>query len=204
MSELVKNAVDRLVPTEANGRAQTPFLGVGKYKPDGKKTGPPIPSCADYGNDKRVADLRTALEKCGVRSGMTIGIHHHFRNGDLTVVPLFELLADMGCRDLVLAPSALFPCHEPLIPLLESGVIHHIEGSMNGPIGRFCSEGRMKGMGVLRSHGGRFQAIQDGDLHIDIGIIPAPTPRATPTASTATRPAARWASAWPTACTPTR
>ena len=45
---------------------------------------------------------------------------------------------------------------------------------MNGPIGRFCSEGKMHGTGVLRSHGGRFQAIQDGDLHIDIGIIPAP------------------------------
>ena len=179
MSELVKNAVDRLVPTEVNGRAQTPFMGVGKYKPEGRKVGPPIPSCSDFGNDKRVPDLRTALEKCGVRSGMTIGIHHHFRNGDLTVVPLFELLADMGCTDMVLAPSALFPCHEPLIPLLESGVIHHIEGSMNGPIGRFCSEGRMKGTGILRSHGGRFQAIQDGDLHIDIGIIPAPCADAT-------------------------
>lgn len=45
---------------------------------------------------------------------------------------------------------------------------------MNGPIGRFCSQGRMKGTGILRSHGGRFQAIQDGELHIDIGIIPAP------------------------------
>ena len=179
MTALVKNAVGRMVPTEANGRAQVPFAGPGKYRPDGPRVGPPIPSCADYGNDKRVPDLRTALEKCGVRSGMTIGIHHHFRNGDLTVVPLFELLAEMGCRDMVLAPSALFPCHEPLIPLLESGVIHHIEGSMNGPIGRFCSQGKMAGMGVLRSHGGRFQAIQDGDLHIDIGIIPAPCADAT-------------------------
>ena len=179
MTELVKNAVGRLVPTTANGRAQMPFMGLGQHRPVGPKAGPPIPSCADYGNDKRVPDLRTALEKCGVRSGMTIGIHHHFRNGDLTVVPLFELLAELGCTDMVLAPSALFPCHEPLIPLLDSGVIHHIEGSMNGPIGRFCSEGRMKGMGVLRSHGGRFQAIQDGDLHIDIGIIPAPCADAT-------------------------
>ncbi len=174
-----KNAVGRLVPVQVNGRGQTPFMGVGKYRPEGNKVGPPIPTCADYGSDKRVADLRTALERCNPKDGMTIGIHHHFRNGDLTVIPLVQALADMGLKDLVLAPSALFPCHEPLIPFLQSGVLHHIEGSMNGPIGRFCSEGRMKGTGVLRSHGGRFQAIQDGELHIDIGVIPAPCADAT-------------------------
>jgi len=30
-------------------------------------------------------------------------------------------------------------------------------------------------MGVLRSHGGRWQAIQDGEVHIDIAVIAAPT-----------------------------
>ena len=178
-TKMVKNAVGRWVPTEVNGRAQTPFMGVGKHRPEGRKAGPPIPTCADFGNDKRVPDLRAALEACQPKNGMTIGIHHHFRNGDLTVLPLVQTLADMGLRDLVLAPSALFPCHEGLIPFLESGVLDHIEGSMNGPIGRFCSEGRMNGIGILRSHGGRFQAIQDDDLHIDIGIIPAPCADAT-------------------------
>ncbi len=33
----------------------------------------------------------------------------------------------------------------------------------------------MKGLAVLRSHGGRWQAIQDGEVHIDIAIIAAPT-----------------------------
>ncbi|MCD6333332.1 MAG: citrate lyase subunit alpha, partial [Bacteroidales bacterium] len=51
--------------------------------------------------------------------------------------------------------------------------IQRIEGSMNGPLGRFTSAGKMKGLAVLRSHGGRYQAIQDGDLHIDIAIIGA-------------------------------
>jgi citrate lyase subunit alpha/citrate CoA-transferase len=46
---------------------------------------------------------------------------------------------------------------------------------MNGPLGEFCSMGRMRGMGVLRSHGGRYQAIQDGEVHIDIAVIAAPT-----------------------------
>jgi citrate lyase subunit alpha / citrate CoA-transferase len=190
MSQLKKNAAGRMVPLLANGRAQQPFNGVGGFRPQGRKVGPPIPTNADYGNDKRVPDLRTALEKCGVHDGMTIGIHHHFRNGDLTILPLFETLEQMGLKDLVFAPSALFPCHEPLIPYLERGVIHHIEGSMNGPIGRFCSAGRMKGLGVLRSHGGRFQAVQDGDLHLDLGIIPAPCADATGNANGVIGPSA--------------
>jgi citrate lyase subunit alpha/citrate CoA-transferase len=58
---------------------------------------------------------------------------------------------------------------------MEKGVIHHIEGSMNGPLGDYCTQGKMRGMGVLRSHGGRYQAIQDGEGHIDIAVIAAPT-----------------------------
>ena len=49
----------------------------------------------------------------------------------------------------------------PVIDLMERGVVHHIEGSMNGPLGAYCSAGKMRGLGVLRSHGGRWQAIQN-------------------------------------------
>jgi citrate lyase subunit alpha/citrate CoA-transferase len=171
---IVTNALGRRVPDEVNGQPQVPFAGVGGFRPAGRKHGAPVPSNADYGNDKRTPTLRAALEKAGLRDGMTIGIHHHFRNGDRVVVPLFDTIAEMGIKGIVFAPSALFPCHEPLLKHLESGVIHHIEGSMNGPIGRFCSFGKMRGTGVLRSHGGRFQAMQDGELHVDLGIIPAP------------------------------
>jgi citrate lyase subunit alpha/citrate CoA-transferase len=46
---------------------------------------------------------------------------------------------------------------------------------MNGPLGDFCSSGKMHGTAILRSHGGRYQAVQDGEVHIDIAIIAAPT-----------------------------
>jgi citrate lyase subunit alpha/citrate CoA-transferase len=46
---------------------------------------------------------------------------------------------------------------------------------MNGPLGDYCSQGRMRGLGVLRSHGGRWQAIQDGEVSIDVAVIAAPT-----------------------------
>ena len=85
-----------------------------------------------------------------------------------------DKLAERGLKDLTLVPSALFPIHEPLIGHIENGVISHIEGSMNGPVGRACSLGKMSKACILRSHGGRYRAIQDGDIHIDVAFIAAP------------------------------
>jgi citrate lyase subunit alpha/citrate CoA-transferase len=106
---------------------------------------------------------------------MTLSSHHHLRNGDQVAVAALQAAAELGVKDLMWFPSASFPCHEPVIDLMDQGVVHHIEGSMNGPLGRYASEGKMRGMGVLRSHGGRWQAIQDGDVHIDVAVIAAPT-----------------------------
>jgi citrate lyase subunit alpha/citrate CoA-transferase len=177
MIKFVKNAAGREIPTHINGKEIIPYKGVGKYKPGGRKYAPPIRSVADYpeSGDKRVASLKDALIKAGLKDGMTISTHHHFRNGDIIANQIFDIAAEMGVKDLVWFPSASFPCHEHLIQYLESGVIHHIEGSMNGPLGRFATQGKMKGQGVLRSHGGRYQSIQDGDVHIDIAVIAAPT-----------------------------
>ncbi len=175
--EIVRNAAGRDVPTVVNGEEQVPFRGVGEYAPEGSKHGPPIRSARDYpvSGDKRVADLRTALERAGLRDGMTISSHHHFRNGDRVALMALETAAEMGVKGLRWFPSASFAVQAPVIDLIESGVVHHIEGSMNGPLGDFTSRGGMPGLGVLRSHGGRWQAIQDGEVKIDIAIIAAPT-----------------------------
>jgi len=174
---LVKNAAGRMVPTNVNGKEGFPFQGVGKYRPTGRKAAPPIATCSDYPADgnKIVPDLKTALLKAGLSDGMTISTHHHFRNGDLVANQIFDAAAEIGAKNLMWFPSASFPCHAPIIDHLDSGVVHHIEGSMNGQLGDYCSMGKMKGLGVLRSHGGRYQAVQDGEVHIDIAVISAPT-----------------------------
>ena len=176
-SELVTNAIGRCVPTLVNGREQTPYAGIDSHRPTGNKFGPPIRTSSDYprNGDKRVPDLETALRLCGLRDGMTISSHHHLRNGDRVALTALQTAGRMGARDLMWFPSASFPCHEPVIELMRSGVVHHIEGSMNGPLGDYCSHGNMRGLGVLRSHGGRWQAVQDGEVHIDIAVIAAPT-----------------------------
>ena len=174
--KVIRNAIGRLVPTEINGKLELPFQGVGKYLPTGRKAAPQLASCANYpANGKLVTDLKQALIRAGLSDGMTISTHHHFRDGDLVANQIFAIAAELGVKNLRWFPSASFPCHAPLIDHLDSGVIHHIEGSMNGPLGDYCSRGKMKGVAVLRSHGGRYQAIQDGEVHVDIAVIAAPT-----------------------------
>ena len=176
-TELIANAAGRAVPETVNGRPQIPYMGVGQHRPTGRKASPPVRSAADYpaDGDKRVPDLETALRKCGLRDGMVISSHHHLRDGDRVALMALETAARMGVKDLTWFPSASFPSQKSAIELMQSGVIDHIEGSMNGPLGDYCTQGKMRGMGVLRSHGGRWQAIQDGEVHIDIAVIAAPT-----------------------------
>lgn len=176
-TELKKNAAGRWVPTELNGNPTIPYKGVGKHIPQGKRFAHAITSNASYPNDgnKQVANLKEALIKAGLKDGMTLSTHHHLRNGDLIANQVFDIAHELGVKDLIWIPSASFPCHEHLIPYLQDGTIQRIEGSMNGPLGRFASLGKMRGTAILRSHGGRYQAIQDGEIEIDITIIAAAT-----------------------------
>ena len=175
--KLIKNAIGRFVPIAANSQKLIPFKGVNIHKPSGYKAKPKIRTSIDFPGDgnKCVNTLKEALKRSGLKDGMTISTHHHLRNGDVLTNILFDTIHEMGIKNIIWFPSASFPTHEHLIKYLEDGTIHHIEGSMNGPLGKFTSEGKMKGIGVLRSHGGRYQAVQDGEVHIDIAIIAAPT-----------------------------
>lgn len=123
---------------------------------------------------KIVASLEEAFRLAEVRDGMTVSFHHHLRDGDLVVNMALDVLADMGIRDLVLAPSALFPVHESLLRHVRSGVIRSIEGSVNGPVGRAASEGLFSSPVILRSHGGRVRAMQTGELRVDVAVLAAP------------------------------
>ena len=176
-TKMVENALGRKVPVEVNGQKVEPFQGIGKHRPEGRKHAPKIVTSIDFPDDgnKVIDSLETALKKAGISDNMTISTHHHLRNGDYIANQVFELASKIGVKNLTWLPSASFPCHEPIIEQLKDGTIDHIEGSMNGPLGKFTSEGNMNGVGILRSHGGRYQAIQDGEVKIDIAVLAAPT-----------------------------
>ncbi|HNV68120.1 MAG TPA: citrate lyase subunit alpha, partial [Candidatus Ozemobacteraceae bacterium] len=170
------NSIGRRIPTEIEGRKLTPYQGAFSHRPSGRIAGCPIPTTTHRGRiDKVVTNWDALLDKLPLRDGITISFHHHLRNGDQVVNEVVKRLAARGLKNLVIAPSALFPTHDELVPFIESGVISHVEGSMNGQVGVACSRGKMKHTAILRSHGGRYRAIQDGDLHIDIAFIAAPT-----------------------------
>ncbi|MBX3111157.1 MAG: hypothetical protein KF857_04040 [Fimbriimonadaceae bacterium] len=161
----------------APGQVWRPYGGLGAVRPEGRRVGPPLRTAADFpaDGDKRVADLKEALSRAGLRDGMTLSTHHHLRNGDRCALMLFQAVKELGVRDVVWFPSAVFPCHEALLPYLEDGTVHHIEGSLNGPVGDYASRGKMRGLAVLRSHGSRYRAIVEGDVHIDVAVVAAPS-----------------------------
>ncbi len=172
--KMVKNAIGREIPAESDGRKNIPFKGIGKHKPVGRKAGPPIPTGANYKN-KVLKNIDEALDKLNLFDGMTVSFHHHLRNGDYLINLVLQKLDKRGLKNIVLAPSALFPVHEPIVELIKKGTVSHVLGSMNGPVGRLCSTNGMKKTAILRSHGGRYRAIQDGDLKVDATFIASPT-----------------------------
>ena len=172
----IENSIGRRIPDEINGKKVKPFAGAFASRGGGQTASRRIVATEKSGKvDKVVSDWETLLDKLNVKDGMVISFHHHLRNGDLVVNEVMTRLKKRGIKNLVLAPSALFPCHELLVEFIKDGTISHIEGSMNGPIGRACSHGLMKKTAILRSHGGRYRAIQDGDLKIDVAFLAAPT-----------------------------
>lgn len=122
----------------------------------------------------KLATLEEAIRRSGLRNGMTISFHHHFRGGDKVVNMVVDKLAQMGYKDLQLAASSLQDVHEPLIKHIQDGVITRISTSgLRGKLAVAISHGLMAHPVIFRSHGGRGSAIANGDLHIDVAFIGA-------------------------------
>lgn len=128
-------------------------------------------------NSKKVLpSIEEAIKRSGLKDGMTISFHHHFRNGDYIVNMVVDEIARMGFKNLTLAASSLTDCHWPLIEHIKNGVITHIETSgLRGKLAEAISRGLMDFPIIFRSHGGRAAAIETGELHIDVAFLGAPS-----------------------------
>ena len=62
----------------------------------------------------KLVTLEEAIRRSGLRDGMTISFHHHFRGGDKVVNMVVDKLAEMGFKNLHLAASSLQDVHAPL------------------------------------------------------------------------------------------
>ncbi|SET60467.1 citrate lyase subunit alpha [Lacrimispora sphenoides] len=172
------NAVGRDIPEEIlKLTGKEPFMGVHHF--DGsvyKKDGPVTKCVINSEGSKLVDSIHDCLVKCGIRDGMTLGFHHHFREGDYVVNMVMEEIHSMGIRDITICASSLGKAHDQLVDYIEDGTITGIQSSgVRGKIGRAISEGKLKGLAIMRSHGGRVRAIETGEVRIDIAFVGAPT-----------------------------
>ncbi len=153
-------------------QAEAAQMGKGVYKDEFKKN-------TEFRLDlqkesSKVVTLEEAIRKSGLKDGMTISFHHHFRGGDKVLNLVVAKLAEMGYKNLTIAASSLSDVHAPLIEHIKNGVVTKlITSGLRGELANEISHGLMKEPVVFRSHGGRGSAIANGDMHIDVAFLGA-------------------------------
>lgn len=126
------------------------------------------------GESKLLGSIKEAIIKCGLKDGMTISFHHHFREGDYIINMVVDAIAELGIKNLTLASSSLSSVHSALIPHIKNGVITKISTSgLRGKLGDEISNGLMQEPVIIRSHGGRARAIEAGEIKIDVAFLGA-------------------------------
>ena len=127
---------------------------------------------------KLVASLDDVILTCGLRDGMTVDFNHCLRNGDYVVASVMHAIAKAGLRDIRIFASAIMDgmMEQGLTDLIRQGVISSVEVTGNsGILGRIISHGEFSKVCRFHTHGGRPRAVMDGDVHIDVSFIAAPT-----------------------------
>ena len=172
------NAVGRDIPQEViDATGKKVFEGVYAYDNyEYKKAAPTVHTVCDPKRSKMVENIHDALVKCGIKDGMTISFHHHFREGDYIVNMVMEEIHNMGIKDITICASSLGKAHDPIVPYIEDGTIVGIQSSgVRGKIGEAISTGKLRDLAIMRSHGGRVRALVTGETQIDIAFIGTPT-----------------------------
>ncbi|MTB63152.1 citrate lyase subunit alpha [Streptococcus uberis] len=171
---MVMNKVNRDIPqtyADNYGVFEGELAHIKEYKEASRRIKPVKPQ-----DDKLLSSIREAIEKTGLKDGMTISFHHHFREGDYVMNMVLEEIANLGIKNISIAPSSIANVHEPLIDHIKNGVVTNITSSgLRDKVGAAISSGIMENPVVIRSHGGRARAIAAGDIHIDVAFLGAPS-----------------------------
>ena len=134
----------------------------------------PVVKSVNPGECKLLNSIEEAIVKCGLKDGMTISFHHHFREGDYILIMVVDAIAQLGIKNITLASSSLSKVHGALIQYIKDGVITRISTSgLRGQLGEEISKGLMDEPVIIRSHGGRARAIEAGDIKIDVAFLGA-------------------------------
>ena len=166
------NAVGRDIPESNGGRCIKSYQGAWAHVSPRFST---VKSVNVSPSQKILKSISEAIDAVGLRDGMTISFHHHFRNGDFVMKMVVDAIAAKGIRGLTLSPSSISAVQDCLMPHIESGVITGLETTgIRGEIGEWVTAGKLNSLVLVRTHGGRARAIETGELHIDVAFIGAP------------------------------
>ena len=150
------------------------FNGELALEPTGRLRGRTI-SKIEPGEGKLLDSIEEAIKKVGLKDGMTISFHHHFREGDYILNRVMDIIAKMGIKNITIAPSSLNGVHSPLIEHIKNGVVNNISTSgIRGELANEISNGLMENPIIIRSHGGRARAIESGEIKIDVAFLGVP------------------------------
>lgn len=173
----MKNAVGREIPDPLLEGGKVGFQG-NDYL-DGKiitRTAPTVKACVTPRDTKVIDSLEEAIKLTGLKDGMTVSFHHHFRNGDFIVKDVMTKIAEMGFKDITIACSSIGSASDIVAEHIEQGVVTGLQTSgIRGAIGEAVSHGKLKTPAIIRTHGGRVRAIEMGELKIDVAFIGAST-----------------------------
>ena len=173
----MKNAVNREIPQELIDAGWEPFQG-NEYRANYEytKVGPKVHANGVLHGDKVVDSIEDAILRCGLKDGMTISFHHHFRDGDYVIDMVMRTIAAMGFKDIKLATTSIGKSADVVADYIEEGIVTGLTTSgIRDRIGKAVSNGKLKEPAILRTHGGRIRAIETGELHIDVAFIGAPS-----------------------------
>jgi len=189
----MRNAIGREIPERIGSREVIPFGGAFATLREDRKAAR-HQKCAPQHEEKMLPSIEAAIEATGLSDGMTVSFHHSFRDGDRLINQVLDACAQRGLKDLRLLPTALFPVHAGIVDHIKSGLISRIEGSMNGPIGAFVSQGgKLSEPAILRSHVGAGVRLKLGtwESTLPSSLHRKPMPMAMPRASRGGRRAVR-------------
>ncbi len=173
---MIVNKAGREIPATVNGKPVRPYQGPyaepPAYEPVVSKR---TPSHVLPGQSKLKGSLKEAILACGLADGMTISVHHSFREGDMIIGAVLKVISELGIKGLRFAPSAVVNIKNPsIVDFVKDGTINRIEASgIRGQLGDAVIGGLMDNPVILRTHGSRPRAIECGELSIDVAFIGA-------------------------------
>jgi len=149
-----------------------PFVSSNNYKNHERKV---IEEKSQYNNIEFLESMEEVFAKLNIKNGMTLSFHHHLRNGDYVQNMVSEEILKQDIKDIHYAPSSIFPSNAILSKLIENKNVTNIDTNyLNGPVASTIGAGKLDGLLIMNTHGGRPRKIESGELPIDVAFIACP------------------------------